>query len=1013
MGSHQEDRVAATRQGPPTRPRIDKAQIVRALTTILEPGQVTEVRALEATIGSDRYAQTLTGYFNDTQKLADEAAKITSAKAIYFIPNVIDPALLARAANRIKPAKKDPLTSDQNITRRRWLLIDADPTRPAGISSTDEEHDAALARIEQIEDQMTAAGWPKPIKADSGNGGHLMYPIDEPADDDGLIQRCLEALAGRFTDEKVKIDTTVYNPARIWKLYGTPACKGDSTPDRPHRLAKLILVPDQIGVVSHGQIVTLADTAPTPPTPTPPSSYQASPGANRNGQGRRNGQALDLQKWLSEHRVSCEGPVDWLSRGGTAQKWVFPTCPWNSDHTNRSAYVAQFPNGAIEAGCLHESCKGRTWRDLRRIFEPERMPTAVKPTCRPTGTRPGQAHAQTDAAETSTTAPVDDACQAQDDAQHIADNLTDAELADLRQNSSIAPQDARPDSKMPTGGGNIILPSGSTRITDTANGIFKRAARTRTLFTRGGAVATVRPTDAGPLEIEIVRPAAARSLLEKYAKFWAWRAGAKGEPVLKSAILAEDMARALLESEQARKLLPPINGLVGCPVLFASGEIAGKGYHASSGLLVTAGEMPPDVPIFDAIHSLLDLLSEYDFQTPSDKARALAMMITPSLKLGGHLLGNVPADIAEADQSQAGKTYRQKITAAIYNERPALVTEKSGGVGSVDESFNSQLAAGRPFLQLDNFRGKYDSPHIEAFLTAEKTFPVRLPHCREITIDPSLFFVLMTSNGVETTRDFANRSSFVRIKKRVGYSFRSFDQGDLLQHVRAQQPYYLGCVFSVVRRWIKEGCPRTSETRHDFREWCGVLDWIVQSVCGQAPLMDGHQAAQVRVSDPSLTFLRRLALAVAEQKRLAESLIASQLYEICELADISVPGLHEPDEAHGRRQIGIVLGRVFKTANVVEVDGFSVERDEIQTHGEESRVYWTKQYKFSASKPKTPQAPQAPQDPECRGKVSLFSGDSMSCGGSGGSGESDSHPPLDEEWASAEAMSRDPRGEGQ
>ena len=57
--------------------------------------------------------------------------------------------------------------------------------------------------------------------------------------------KVLQALDLRFSDEKVSVDTGVYNAARIWKLYGTIACKGDNTPERPHRLAYIIEVPKQ------------------------------------------------------------------------------------------------------------------------------------------------------------------------------------------------------------------------------------------------------------------------------------------------------------------------------------------------------------------------------------------------------------------------------------------------------------------------------------------------------------------------------------------------------------------------------------------------------------------------------------------------------------------------------------------------------------------------------------------------------------------------------------------------
>jgi hypothetical protein len=475
---------------------------------------------------------------------------------------------------------------------------------------------------------------------------------------------------------------------------------------------------------------------------------------------------------------------------------------------------------------------------------------------------------------------------------------------------------------------SIILPSGGVTIKETAEELFERIGPTRTMFIRGGAVVVI-VNQKGTLAMEVLGPAAARSRFESYAKFLAWRVGRNHQSVLKPAIIAQEMATALLESEEARKFLPSITGLINCPVIVASHheiQIIGRGYHCQTGLFITGGESPPTMDLFDAIPLLCELVEEFDFQTPSDRSRALASFITPALKLGGHLRGNLPADEAEADNSQSGKTYRQRLVAAVYNEMASLVTCRSGGVGSFDESLNARLIAGHPFIHLDNFRGKLDSPHIEALLTAEKSFPARVPHCREVMIDPSRLFVMLSSNGVETTRDFANRGSIVRNRKREGYKYRQYPEGDLLAHVRANQPRFLGAVFAIVREWIGRGRPRTDETRHDFREWAQTLDWIVQEILGEAPLMDGHQAAQERVSNPNLTFLRNLALATSNQGRIGETLVASSLYEITESAEIGIPGLREPDANKGSRQIGTIMARLFKAGDSLTLDEFTVTR---------------------------------------------------------------------------------------
>jgi hypothetical protein len=128
---------------------------------------------------------------------------------------------------------------------RRWLLIDADPVRDPLISATDQEKQNARDTVLAVREYLRSRAWPEPFLADSGNGYHLLYRIDLPADDVGTVERILKALAARFDSDQVKIDQKVFNPARICKLPGTLARKGDNTPQRPHRRAKLLEGPSQ------------------------------------------------------------------------------------------------------------------------------------------------------------------------------------------------------------------------------------------------------------------------------------------------------------------------------------------------------------------------------------------------------------------------------------------------------------------------------------------------------------------------------------------------------------------------------------------------------------------------------------------------------------------------------------------------------------------------------------------------------------------------------------------------
>ncbi len=126
--------------------------------------------------------------------------------------------------------------------------------------------------------------------ADSGNGAHVLYRIKLANDDHNkiLLQRCLEALALHFSDDVVVLDLAVFNAARIWKVYGTLACKGDNLPDRPHRLARLLRVPTPLEVVTREQLEALAALVPDSPQPLPRAGHQ----------GRA---TFDLEQWIVDH----------------------------------------------------------------------------------------------------------------------------------------------------------------------------------------------------------------------------------------------------------------------------------------------------------------------------------------------------------------------------------------------------------------------------------------------------------------------------------------------------------------------------------------------------------------------------------------------------------------------------------------------------------------------------------------------------------------------------------------
>ncbi len=325
------------------------AELTRTVETIFSPGDVVELRTFKD-------GATFSGYFDDHEELVKAAAKRDeSGHDVYITLNKLPEEIASRRYNRVDRMKgRDASTSDKDVERRTYLFIDADCERVSGISSTNEEKRKSEEKVREIRDYLEDQGWPDPLVCDSGNGYHLLYPINLAADQAGLdlVSGVLEALDFKFSDEAVKVDTTTKNAARITKFYGTIAKKGDNLPKRPHRASKILKVPEDLAPVSRARLEQVAAMK-----PEAARKFEVYSG----GGGYKE---FDLDEWISRNNIPIkrEGPWD---RGG--YRWILEECL--NGHTDNSGYLLKMPTGAIVARCHHDSCTYE-WRDFREHYEP-------------------------------------------------------------------------------------------------------------------------------------------------------------------------------------------------------------------------------------------------------------------------------------------------------------------------------------------------------------------------------------------------------------------------------------------------------------------------------------------------------------------------------------------------------------------------------------------------------------------------------------------------------------------
>ena len=323
---------------------IDNGKIKEALQLIKEDGQLFEIRILKG-------RKTISGYFTDVDRLLEAFNTVDLRGAnIFYTLNSIDMACYSREQKDCFREAKIT-TGDKDITSYQWLLVDLDPVRSTGVSSTKEEVVKAYEVGRRIVEYLRERDFPAPIMALSGNGIHLLYRIalGNTPENERLIERCLKALDFMFTDRYIEIDKKVFNPARISKLYGTTAQKGSSTKERPHRMARIITKPDKVELVRRELLEKLAAEYEEPPQP------------------KRGHTSFDIDGWIQEHGIRVAKVDTWKD----TTKYVLEECPFDSTHKSPDATIIKQPNGAIAFKCFHNSCSGHDWHELRLMYEPD------------------------------------------------------------------------------------------------------------------------------------------------------------------------------------------------------------------------------------------------------------------------------------------------------------------------------------------------------------------------------------------------------------------------------------------------------------------------------------------------------------------------------------------------------------------------------------------------------------------------------------------------------------------
>lgn len=889
---------------------FDQDQVRQALDTLFVAGDLYEVRVIKGSYRRDGQEATYAGFFTNPDDVLRELARFVAWFGCYVVINPISDriwdgrTLEPRVPNVMARLLTGAGAGNAHIDRRRWLYIDLDPlsiengSYNPDLSRTDAEKAAALALAGVVRDDLSAHGWPEPILADSGNGYHLVYRVDLPADTP-IVARLLQAAGNAHDTESVKVDRSVFNAARLVKLYGTLACKGNNRPDRPWRSSAILEEPRAPEVVTEAQIAAYANAVlPPEPAPAPPR------------EGIRAGDGFDPVALLVE-RSGCElGAPKVRADGSTVYELKECLCERS---TKRKMVLTVSETGAPGLSCRHDTCKfnshgkpGDHWKMWRSENDPSyttelrHVPTTVENIAAAANFAASHANDRVDvsavfggfAPESDGPAPAARPARKPDGRVRIATNLDMHEICE----STIRALAASP------------------------NFYFGEFQPVRV---SGGMLS---PLSGGALDYVIVKTCA---VVRPY------RDKETGLPVDNPDVFpirVRGMIEAMDSDTADAYGVKQIRQVKSVPFFMQSGDLATEpGYHAEARTYLTKEsprlQLDPEPDPAACMAWFRQLFRDFPFKSESDFVNYIGAMLAPMVRQ--MIRGPYPLVMVSGNAPGVGKSKLSNAIRIVYG------LGSHGGALPTDEEALSKMMAGILIKKVDvwvfdDVMHTIQSETLNKIATSEK-YSVRLLSTHNVPdIDIDTMFVV-SGNDVILDKNAVRRFLTVRLhwdRQDKPQDRTDHADKDIMGTIKRLQPEILSRLAQMVSSWVRAGKPQPEAlpVMGSFERFCAVIGAIM-AFAGETQWLANMREAREAAAD-NQDWAEFLAAWSADQQL---GMFTSGKCRPVELWDFAKKNgllgsiLSFGNESSQQTRLGRELARVAESGQ--ELYGYRIERE--------------------------------------------------------------------------------------
>ena len=285
----------------------------------------------------------------------------------------------------------------------------------------------------------------------------------------------------------------------------------------------------------------------------------------------------------------------------------------------------------------------------------------------------------------------------------------------------------------------------------------------------------------------------------------------------------------MLHSEAFLSPFAPIDRVTSQPEYLPGFTLTNPGYNdgGDGHRCFFVGDSPECSDSMERINTFLEVM---DFQTPSDRANAVAGLLTVALR--HHWPGGKPIILATASKSHSGKDTvldfiaGQTPRTSVSWEQADWATQKA-----IVASLNQDPSLG--VIRLENARVNGNSKIASAFVERFVTDPAPTlysPGCgsepRQIRND--IVMAISTNFGV-LSEDLLNRGLSIHLEPNGSITDRQSSIGNpKLQYLPRYREEIAAEVHGMIERWRAVGMPLDDSRYHPCTEWAHVIGGILK-----------------------------------------------------------------------------------------------------------------------------------------------------------------------------------------